>query len=44
MVNKDTIGDNVTDADLKKTLNQSDRLRAERIKRVVENIDQRLII
>ena len=38
MVKKDTIEDNVTDADLKKTMNQSDRWQ------VVENIDQRLII
>ena len=38
MVKKYTIEDNVTDADLKKTMNQSDRWQ------VVENIDQRLII
>ena len=38
MVKKDTIEDNVTDADLMKIMNQSDRWQ------VVENIDQRLII
>ena len=38
MVKKDTIEDNVTDADLMKIMNQSDKWQ------VVENINQRLII